>query len=50
MGTIDTADVDILGSDVGTCLRAGADYVSNERRENSVSPAADILEGDVGDI
>jgi hypothetical protein len=24
--------------------------VSNERRENSISPAADVLEGDVRDI
>ena len=50
MGTIDAADVDVLRTDVGTSLGARADYVSNERRENSVSPAADILEGDVGDI
>jgi hypothetical protein len=48
--TIDAANVDILGSDVRTCLRAGANYVSNERRKHSVSPAADVLEGDVGDI
>ena len=50
MRTIDAANVDILGSDVRTCLRAGANYVSNERRKHSVSPAADVLEGDVGNV
>jgi hypothetical protein len=48
--TVDTADIDVLRSNVGTCLGARADQMSDERRKNSVSPAANVLEGDVGDV
>jgi hypothetical protein len=48
--TVDTADVDVLRSDVGASLGARADNMSDERRKNSVGPAANVLEGDVGNV
>ena len=50
MRTVYTTDVDVLCPDVGTRLGARADNMSDERRENSVGPAANVLEGDVGDV
>lgn len=50
MRTIDTADVNVLRLDVGARLGARADYMSNERRKDSVSPAADVLKGNVGNV
>jgi hypothetical protein len=48
--TVDTADVDVLCPDVGARLGTRADDMSDERRKDSVSPAANVLEGDVGDV
>lgn len=50
MRTIDAADVNVLRANVGTCLRARADYVRDERRKDSVGPAADVLERNVGNV
>jgi len=50
VGTIDAADVDVLRTDVGTSLGARADYVGDERCKDSVGPAADVFEGDVGNV
>jgi hypothetical protein len=47
---IDGPDVNILGHNVGTSIRARTHKVSNNRRKHTVGSAPNVAESDIGDL